>query len=236
MLSTLKRARGPPQPAPAPRRKLEAKPSVPVVFHDGLLTALFETAGATPKPTKSIPAQWFDEPDFLQRVAQSFLAEVPDWQPARNSLVLTFATMCSGSEVAVLCCDALGLACAEKGCHLSFKQKFGCESVKEKRAFGMAVAEKVGCDHCFFENIEDLGAETAACGKHRDRCPISRADGAWVKLVRTLAEVETPTHTSPLGFCYGFSQSVSWDGIVLVLVRESFGFPQASSWVRPART
>ena len=177
MLSTLKRRK-----VSYPPRALRPTPSAPESSGADLLSSLHSACDAEPRQSTPLPAEWLSSPDFLLKVARSFLGEVPQWKLHPASLELTYGTMCSGSEVAAVCADALAIACGERGQSVSFRQCFGCEVKPEKQAFGMAVSSDSTC--CCFDDIEKLGDECAPCMKHNAVCKVERVAGACGSVTR----------------------------------------------------
>ena len=100
--------------------------------------------------------------------------------------VITFGTMCSGSEIpATAVATAAGhikqLLCTklDREVNVSFSQVFLCELDDDKRAFAMGVLDGQEANKCCaFKDIKHMCKTKVWCYRHKRECPVPRADGA----------------------------------------------------------
>ena len=143
---------------------------------------------------------------------------------------LTFATMCSGSE---LVCHALGVLAEQfdtNGVSFSFKQAFACESCKAKQYWGMAVVGET--DVCCFTDIQHLHKPEAWCARHDAFCPVPRCSAVMVGLSckdlspagRRLGNCLVPKNVADIFY----STNLFWVRIVFGVACDSVVFPRKS--------
>ena len=108
---------------------------------------------------------------------------------------MTFATMCSGSEMVSVVMKKLSVALG-----LEFDQLFSCELHKGKRQWGEAVVEKAGYHSCCsFSDVSLLAAPETACSKHGAICPVNRVCGVITGLSCKDLSVQNPRRPGTRG-------------------------------------
>ena len=170
MLSTLKRKVSDPPPPPG---FLVDTPGL----RDDKRSRLADAIATEPK-LKSLSASGFETGNILHDLAHDHCRDLTgehELTHRSTELQITIATMCSGTDVASICCEALNLAFAKVGVKARFFQLFACEKDKAKAEFAM----KVNTDSlsCCFEDIADMRQPVAFCWRHNRKCPVPSANG-----------------------------------------------------------
>ena len=113
---------------------------------------------------------------LLEELAREFFQATQGISGDRP-LALTWASICSGSEIILFVLLAISSAYKEAGLSIEFTHVFSCESNPAKRVWIRKVFEEVGvAEGCMFKRAEDMGGATAWCEVHKKRCPIPGAD------------------------------------------------------------
>ena len=145
-----------------------------------------------PKPKKGphvpsvVSPALFRSPKFLDQMAEyNFAGFQRRWPSevrplglaAGSVVVMTWCSICSGSEVILFVLTAIAAAFKARGIKLIFKHLFSCEILPSKQEWIMGAFEEGNVEEgCLFERAEDLGQEYAQCVKHERKCRVPHAE------------------------------------------------------------
>ena len=109
--------------------------------------------------------------DFLRQPCATYLQQECD-QPT----TLTYATMCSGSDICSSSLAALSHALKRSNIEVSFSQRWACESDPVKQTWLRRLHRST--DICIFKDAKDMAGSSghAACVTHGHSCPVQGVD------------------------------------------------------------
>ena len=144
------------------------------------------TAVNTPGKPAEVPASAFFDgsvlADMVQHNAHRMRSVVKG--ALAPDTVITVGTICSGSEVVVMCLLLIMLHYQEMGVNLKFVYSFGCELKTGVQNWIMQLIAELQRNHslfvadpgCLFARAEDMGNPTALCVKHGRLCAVPHVD------------------------------------------------------------
>ena len=123
---------------------------------------------------KSLPAYRFHDGSLLDSLAQEYAEEsrgeghgVLPFGGTGASLIIYWASICSGSEVVLFALLAMASCYRSCGVNVSFCHRFSCEWKTPKQQWIQELFKELGiAEGCLFRQAEDLGGEYAHCVRH----------------------------------------------------------------------
>ena len=131
----------------------------------------------------AVPASSFHDGSLLEQLARESGdcygagGDVLPFGGAGATLVINWASMCSGSEVVLF--DLLSIATyyQGRGVNVIFKHRFSCECKPAKQQWIHGLFDELGMEQaCVFVQAEDLNQPRAYCCTHRRKCPVPDCD------------------------------------------------------------
>ena len=124
---------------------------------------------------KEVSAATMRDGNLIRQLARGTTDTVPNDNISGMTVVHTYCTACSCSEVSHVVLKELEATLATRGlCH-SFKQVFGCEIDKTLHSWQMEAVPESDC--CLFGDFKGLHQDRAHCYRHQGMCAVKSAEG-----------------------------------------------------------
>ena len=132
---------------------------------------------------KEIPSTDIQNGQLLENLAKSHIEnfkKVAPSRPTASGRVITWGSLCSGSEGVHFVLHAMQQAYRAAGIDVTFKHKFSCESdPKNQQWITNLVQSQIGSEAnapCLFDSIEKMGGKEANCVRHCGACVVCGVD------------------------------------------------------------
>ena len=127
----------------------------------------------------AVPAADIINGQLLEKLAESHLNIFKEMMPNKALVaprIITWASLCSGSEGIHFVMEAMQEAYRAAGIQVTLQQQFACEYDEQNQKWILELAGKKENAPCLFASIKQLDGAAAKCLRHKGTCAIGEVD------------------------------------------------------------